>query len=330
MMQVSNDHSYVQTLVDSGKISDEQAFYHPEKNIITQSLGDESHPPKPDFSFLPVLKGDKILMCSDGLNSMIQDSHIETIVKEEPDLNKCCKKLVDAANKEGGYDNITTILCEVIDSPTVLAEGSLPEIKSTIHTSSAGSKKKWWILVIVVLLCIAGAIIIISTQTTKEKKLETATIINDSANIDSSQQTVPDQTDETSVQDPGPAKENPSTSSNPELDQSLKMKKSYDILLAKLNTTLDSLLFHLEKGGLVDVNMGNTVKDLKRMSGSTKLLVSNAVREAKISKVAELGGNLDNIINLAPKSIPLIQKDLQEITAIRKELKDTYLLLVGK
>jgi len=117
LFQVSRDHSYVQTLVDSGKLTKEQAFYHPEGNIITQSLGDKDHTPKPDYTVEELYSEDRILICSDGLSGMIQDHQIEEILRSTPDINECIRVLINEANKAGGHDNITAILCDVLYSP---------------------------------------------------------------------------------------------------------------------------------------------------------------------------------------------------------------------
>lgn len=115
LQQLSKDHSYVQTLVDEGKISEEQAFFHPQSNIVLQSLGDNERPPVPDTAMLPLVTGDIILLCSDGLNGMITNAEIEAILRSnQDDLRTCCDKLIEAANEAGGGDNITVVLAKVI------------------------------------------------------------------------------------------------------------------------------------------------------------------------------------------------------------------------
>ncbi len=113
--QISKDHSFVQQLVDKGSITEEQAFYHPDSNIITQSLGDSKRLPEPDFIAEPLQSGDLILLCSDGLNGMLQDKDIENILTQNPDIEVCKEVLIAEANKAGGHDNITVILSEIIN-----------------------------------------------------------------------------------------------------------------------------------------------------------------------------------------------------------------------
>ena len=129
LRQLSKDHSYVQTLVDAGEITAEQAFFHPQSNIVTQSLGDAERAPEPDTAILTLVKGDVLLLCSDGLSGMLTDAQIEEIIKENEDnMNQCADQLIDQANEAGGGDNITVILSKVIDGKEPSAEDDEPPI----------------------------------------------------------------------------------------------------------------------------------------------------------------------------------------------------------
>ncbi len=114
LVQISKDHSHVQDLVDKGKLTKEQAFYHPDSNIITQSLGDSRNTPKPDCWRYKLQVGDRIIICSDGLNSMLQDNQIHDVIRQNPEIDLCSKALVDAANQAGGHDNTTVVICDVV------------------------------------------------------------------------------------------------------------------------------------------------------------------------------------------------------------------------
>jgi serine/threonine protein phosphatase PrpC len=113
LRQINSDHSYVQELVNKKEISPEDAFYHPKKNIITQSLGDVGLAPSPEYRSEKLRDGDRILLCSDGLNSMLMDEQIEAYMAGS-DIRDCANQLVDAANRAGGFDNITVLLAEVL------------------------------------------------------------------------------------------------------------------------------------------------------------------------------------------------------------------------
>ncbi|MFH0865870.1 MAG: PP2C family serine/threonine-protein phosphatase [Bacteroidota bacterium] len=114
--RLSKDHSYVQELVNKGKITEEQAFCHPESNIITQCLGDDTHRPDPGFTSFYLNSGDRILLCSDGLCGLLNDASIEQILKTENGTELCCGQLLAAANSAGGHDNITAILCDITET----------------------------------------------------------------------------------------------------------------------------------------------------------------------------------------------------------------------
>lgn len=112
--RLSKDHSYVQQLVDSGAISDDEAMTHPNSNIITRSLGDTSQKAKADVAMYSLSDGEVILLCSDGLCGVCKDEEIGGIIEEEvTDLQKCKEKLTSFALAAGGSDNITIALLQV-------------------------------------------------------------------------------------------------------------------------------------------------------------------------------------------------------------------------
>lgn len=130
LMMVSKDHSYVQTLVDKGKLTYDQAFFHPEGNIVTQSLGDAKHPPKPDVIAVDLRRNDRIILCSDGLNGMLEDAQIERITGNLDGINECTQALVDEANKAGGHDNITVLLADIVEGGIPVGEADEPNVSS--------------------------------------------------------------------------------------------------------------------------------------------------------------------------------------------------------
>ena len=104
--KLTKDHSYVQQLVEDGKITRQEAEHHPKKNMLLKALGCTAYV-EPDIRARNLEKGDVLLMCSDGLTNMVQESQIYNIVKE--DAETAPEKLVNLANECGGYDNITVI-----------------------------------------------------------------------------------------------------------------------------------------------------------------------------------------------------------------------------
>lgn len=108
LVQITHDHSFVQSLVDNGTITKEQARTHPEKNIILQAVGTGANV-KPDIFTLKGLP-DAALLCSDGLSNMLPDSEICEILTGDKDCESIAKKLVEKANTAGGTDNITVFV----------------------------------------------------------------------------------------------------------------------------------------------------------------------------------------------------------------------------
>jgi PPM family protein phosphatase len=109
---LTRDHSMVQKLIDMGHITKEEAFNHPNQNIITQFVGDKLHIPLPDFIESSIGPDDIILLCSDGLTGMLREHHIGQILKGYADLKTVGEHLIKEANQAGGDDNITLILCD--------------------------------------------------------------------------------------------------------------------------------------------------------------------------------------------------------------------------
>ena len=107
MRKLTTDHSYVEKLVKDGTITKEQAHNHPKKNMLTKALGCTIFV-EPDVTVKGFIKDDIILMCSDGLTNMIEEDEIYNIIKQ--DYKSAPQRLVDKANENGGYDNITAIV----------------------------------------------------------------------------------------------------------------------------------------------------------------------------------------------------------------------------
>ena len=105
--KLTHDHSYVQKLVKDGTITQEEADHHPKKNMLMKALGCTAFV-EPDVTVKGFIKDDIILICSDGLTNMVGEQEIYNILKKEGTL--AAEKLVEKANENGGYDNITAIV----------------------------------------------------------------------------------------------------------------------------------------------------------------------------------------------------------------------------
>lgn len=111
MKQITQDHSLVEEMVRLGQLTKEEARMHPDKNIITRAIG-ASKTVQVDFFEFDLTQGDTILMCSDGLTNMVEDSEIEAIVQNDTPIEERATQLINAANDHGGKDNIAVILVE--------------------------------------------------------------------------------------------------------------------------------------------------------------------------------------------------------------------------
>ena len=105
--KLTTDHSYVEKLVKDGTITREEAIKHPKKNMLMKALGCNSYV-EPDVMVKGFEKEDILVMTSDGLTNMVSDEEIYNIVKENVTVST--KKLVEKANENGGYDNITVVV----------------------------------------------------------------------------------------------------------------------------------------------------------------------------------------------------------------------------
>lgn len=140
--RLSHDHSYVQELVDAGKITEELAFDHPNNNIITRSLGDPRGAAKPDTKEFELYNNDIILLCSDGLCGTLRDNEIaEQIEKHQTSMQECRDALWEADKTAGWNDNVTIGLFQVISG---CPEAVIPGLNttSTATTEISTSKAK--------------------------------------------------------------------------------------------------------------------------------------------------------------------------------------------
>ena len=109
--QITTDHTYVNEMVRTGQLTPEQARKHPKRNILTRALGTQEQVDI-DCIVHPLKARDKILMCSDGLSTLVEDDEILSIMQSDETLDCIAKNLIDCANSRGGLDNISVILIE--------------------------------------------------------------------------------------------------------------------------------------------------------------------------------------------------------------------------
>lgn len=109
IVQITRDHSLVEEMVLKGELDRNEARNHPDKNIITRAVGATADI-KVDFFDMKLREGDEILMCTDGLSNMVEDRDILNIMERESDVAGQARSLIDAANNNGGKDNIAVIV----------------------------------------------------------------------------------------------------------------------------------------------------------------------------------------------------------------------------
>lgn len=156
--QISIDHTYVQSLVDSGELTAEEAAHHPRRNLLIRAI-DGIHDVTMDIELLEIQVGDRFLVCSDGLTGVVPDVVIaEQLAK--PDLTSAVSQLIEMTLAGGAPDNVTIAVAEVILDDELLNVGTAPIIVGAFESneievaSESKSPKQWWpkIAAVIVLL----------------------------------------------------------------------------------------------------------------------------------------------------------------------------------
>lgn len=109
LQQITEDHSLVAELVKNGSITEREAMRHPQKNVITRSLGTNENP-KVDIFSMDLNEADVLILCTDGLTNFVDKEELKRVVMGEKDCFESCSTLVSLANQRGGYDNITVLI----------------------------------------------------------------------------------------------------------------------------------------------------------------------------------------------------------------------------
>ncbi len=112
LQQLTRDHSLMADMIEAGQLTEAEARVHPNRSVITRAIGSDPHM-QPDIYELNVETGDRILLCSDGICTMIEDPQIESIMAHTHSAQECADKLVAAALQAGGYDNATAVVIDV-------------------------------------------------------------------------------------------------------------------------------------------------------------------------------------------------------------------------
>jgi PPM family protein phosphatase len=143
--QITKDDTYVQMLVDEGRVSPEEASSHPQRSLLTRAL--DGRDIDPEYSVRQVLKGDRYLICSDGLSGVVSAETIGQTMRELADPKACVERLIQLALRGGGPDNITVVIADATDAdiveqaPIVGGAASLDRGNDTVADSSTSAAR---------------------------------------------------------------------------------------------------------------------------------------------------------------------------------------------
>jgi PPM family protein phosphatase len=116
LKQITSDHTFVQRLVDSGRITPEEAAVHPRRSVLMRVLGDVDAAPEIDTIVMDTKPGDRWLICSDGLSSYVSDDKVHVVLETVPDARDATMRLVKESLDQGAPDNVTVIVINIDDS----------------------------------------------------------------------------------------------------------------------------------------------------------------------------------------------------------------------
>ncbi|WP_307531435.1 Stp1/IreP family PP2C-type Ser/Thr phosphatase [Streptomyces umbrinus] len=147
LTQITQDHTWVQRLVDEGRITEEEATTHPQRSLLMRALGSGDHV-EPDLSIREVRAGDRYLICSDGLSGVVSHQTMEDTLASYQGPQETVQQLIELALRGGGPDNITVIVADVLDidggdtlagqlSDTPVVVGAVAENQHQLHDNGA-------------------------------------------------------------------------------------------------------------------------------------------------------------------------------------------------
>lgn len=159
LRQLTEDHTLVHRMVQEGRLTEEEAKIHPHRSILTRALGVESDI-QVDGAAVQIEPGDRVLLCSDGLTSMVPDERIHHVLEEHPDPQEASAALVRVANEAGGQDNITVMVLDFEEGEGV--ESAAPARAPAEERDERPRRRRWgriglWLLVLLMVLSAAGA-----------------------------------------------------------------------------------------------------------------------------------------------------------------------------
>ena len=148
LTQITRDHTFVQRLVDDGRITLEEAEQHPQRSVLMRVLSDVIDDVEPDLSMREAKLGDRYLLCSDGLSGVVSFETIQDTMAAGKDPGPTCEQLVQLALRSGAPDNVTCIVADIVDAagtptetvPVVVGAASLQQQKRAVSGGSAAER----------------------------------------------------------------------------------------------------------------------------------------------------------------------------------------------
>jgi PPM family protein phosphatase len=156
LRQLTEDHTLVNRMVKAGEITRAEAEVHPHRNVVTRSIGTEPDVPVDEQS-VALLEGDRILLCSDGLTGMVTEDQIQAILETTDDPQEAADRLIRAANRAGGIDNITTVVLDVQEgsSDVVTPVPSVAAERRAASPAARRSARKAGVVALIVVAVLA-------------------------------------------------------------------------------------------------------------------------------------------------------------------------------
>ncbi|PZF80457.1 PP2C family protein-serine/threonine phosphatase [Jiangella anatolica] len=136
LTQITRDHTFVQSLVDDGRITPEDAREHPARSVVTKVLQGQS-PIHPDYSIIDVQAGDRVLICSDGLSDVVTDQEIESVLARAHTVDEAADQLIATALDAGAPDNVTAVVGELVEADEADASGAAATVAAAYIVGSA-------------------------------------------------------------------------------------------------------------------------------------------------------------------------------------------------
>ncbi len=157
LRQLTEDHTLVNRMVKAGEITRDEAEVHPHRNVLIRVVGTEADIDV-DVEDIPVLDGDRMLICSDGLTNMVTELQIQAILEATPDPQEAADRLIKAANRAGGIDNITVLILDIQEGDGAAATST--GVARPVHAPATATVKRVAIRAGVVLVAIVAILVV--------------------------------------------------------------------------------------------------------------------------------------------------------------------------